>query len=228
MRPSHAAFLAITVVVTGIASYLAFSPAQSGSIAFWALAAGPTVALAAAAATWARREDLLREWLSPKWGDFTRGVVGAVVLFALGWAFARLVAPVGSAREIWLVSLYGQIGDPRALQAHALALAVVIGVVALAEEVLWRGTVTQLLAQRVGSRAAWVWAAALYALAQAPTMWALRSGAGPNPVLVVAALGGGLLWGAMARAFGRLAPGVLAHAMFDWAVVMMFPMWGMR
>jgi hypothetical protein len=32
----------------------------------------------------------------------------------------------------------------------------------------------------------------------------------------------------MARAFGRLAPGVLAHALFDWAVVMMFPLWGMH
>ena len=52
--------------------------------------------------------------------------------------------------------------------------------------------------------------------------------AGLNPVLPLAALGGGLVWGAMARAFGRLAPSVLAHALFDWAVVMMFPLWGMR
>jgi membrane protease YdiL (CAAX protease family) len=228
MRSSRSAFLAIAVVVTGISLYLAFAPARSGSIAFWALAAGPTVALAAVAATWASREGLLREWLSPKWGDFTRGVVGAMVLFAIGWAFARLVAPVGSAREIWLVSLYGQIGDPRALQAHALALAAVVGLVALAEEVLWRGMVTQLLAERVGPRAGWLWAVGLYAVAHTPTMWALRSGAGLDPVLVVAALGGGLLWGAMARAFGRLAPGVLAHALFDWAAIMMFPLWGMR
>jgi membrane protease YdiL (CAAX protease family) len=99
---------------------------------------------------------------------------------------------------------------------------------AVAEELVWRGMVTQLLAERVGSRMAWVWAAVLYALAYAPTMWALRSSAGLNPLLVGAALGAGLLWGAMARAFGRLAPGVLAHALFDWAVVMMFPLWGIR
>ena len=49
-----------------------------------------------------------------------------------------------------------------------------------------------------------------------------------GPVLPIAALGAGLLWGAMARAFGRIAPGILAHVLFDWAVVMMFPLWGPR
>jgi membrane protease YdiL (CAAX protease family) len=102
---------------------------------------------------------------------------------------------------------------------------------ALAEEVLWRGAITQLLAQRFGSRTAWLWAAGLYALAYVPAAWSLRAmgpDAGVNPVLPAAALAGGLLWGAMARAFGSLAPSVLAHALFDWAVVMMFPLWGMR
>jgi membrane protease YdiL (CAAX protease family) len=149
-----------------------------------------------------------------------------VALFGAAWAFSRLVTPVGSTREIWLVSLYSQIGDPRVLQRHAPAVAGVVAVVAFGEELVWRGTVTQLLAERVGSRSAWAWSAALYALAYVPTMWALRANAGIDPVLVIAALGGGLLWGAMARAFGRLAPSILAHALFDWAVLMMFPLWG--
>jgi membrane protease YdiL (CAAX protease family) len=134
--------------------------------------------------------------------------------------------PVGSAHELWLVTLYGQIGDPRVLQRHASEVGTAICVVALAEEVVWRGVVTHALAERVGSRAAWIWAAALYALAYVPTAWSLRGAAGLDPVLVVGALGGGLLWGGMARAFGRLAPGVLAHALFDWVVIMMFPLWG--
>ena len=226
MRPQNVAFIAIAVVVTAVSSFLAFSPARSGTWAFWALAAGPTVALAVVASTWAAREDLLRDWLSPRWGDFTRGLVAAAVLFAVAWALARLVCPVGSSREIWLVSLYGQLGDPRSLQAHAGAVAAVIVVAAVAEETLWRGAVTQLLAERVGSRAAWVWAAGLYGLSYVPTMWALRSGSGLNPSLVVAATGAGLVWGAMARGFRRLTPGILSHALFDWAVIMMFPLWG--
>ncbi len=231
MRPAAVAFIAVAVVLAGASSYLAFSPDRSGSVAFWALALGPTVALAAVTAVWARREGLLAEWLSPGWGDFTRGVLGAVGLFLAAWGVTHVLAPVGSPREIWLVSLYGQIGDPRVLQAHAPLVAAAIALAALAEEIVWRGTVTQLLAERVGSRFAWVWAAGLYALALAPTAWALRAGGGAgglNPMLVIAAAGGGLVWGGMARKFGGLVPSILAHALFDWAVVMMFPFWGSR
>lgn len=226
MRPAGAVFVALAVTVTAVASYVAFLPGFSGTIAFWALAGVPTLVLAVIAAVWAHREEYLAEWLGPKWGDFTRGLMGAVILFALAWAFVRFAVPVGSPRELWLVSLYGQIGDPRTLQKHAGEVGVAIGVIALAEEVLWRGAVTQVLAEKVGSRAAWLWAAALYALSYVPTAWALRGAAGLDPVLVVAAFAGGLLWGGMARAFGRLAPAVLAHALFDWVVIMMFPLWG--
>jgi membrane protease YdiL (CAAX protease family) len=232
MRPAAAAFVALAVVATAVSSYFAFRPESSGTVAFWVFASGPQLLLGAAAAAWARREDLLREWLTPKWGDFTRGIAAAAIFFALAWAFVRLVTPPASPRAIWLVSLYGQIGDPRLLQQHALAIGAAVAATALAEEVLWRGAVTQMLAERVGSRTAWLWAAGLYALSYVPTAWALRAGAGGdggvNPVLVVAALGGGLLWGGLARSLGRLAPSVLAHAFFDWAVVMMFPLWGMR
>jgi membrane protease YdiL (CAAX protease family) len=231
MRPALLASVALAMAVTGAASYFAFLPQNAGTIAFWALAVGPTLVLGAAAAAWGKREEFLRDWLSPKWGDATKGVLGAALLFALAWAFARFATPIGSKYEIWLVSLYGEIGDPRVLQAHAPAIAGAIASAALAEEVLWRGAITQLLARHVGSRLAWLWAAALYAIAYVPTAWSLRamgSGTGLNPVLAMAALAGGLVWGAMARAFGRLIPSVLAHALFDWAVVITFPLWGVR
>jgi membrane protease YdiL (CAAX protease family) len=216
----------LAIVVTGVSGFLAFSPARSGSLAFWALAVGPTVALALVAGIWGKREELLRDWLSPRWGDFSRGVVGAVVLFAVAWGVTHVLAPVGSPREFWLVSLYGQIGDPRVLQAQAPAVAVAVAVASFSEELLWRGLVTQLVADRVGSRTAWIVAAGLYAVAYVPTAWALGGASGLNPMLVVAAGGGGLFWGAMARFLGSLVPGILAHALFDWAVVMMFPLWG--
>jgi uncharacterized protein len=221
-----AAVVLLVVLVTGSASFLAFGPSGSGITAFWSIIGVPTLLLGAFAAAWARREVLLREWLTPRWGDFTRGLFGAAALFGLAWAFVRLVAPVGSPREIWLVSLYSQIGDPHVLHARGAAVAVAIVVSALAEEMIWRGLVTRLLAEKVGSRAAWVWAAVLYAAAYTPSAFVMTGGAGPNPVLVLAALGGGLLWGAMARAFGSLVPSTLSHALFDWAVVMMFPFWG--
>jgi membrane protease YdiL (CAAX protease family) len=231
MRPTAIGFIAVAVITTATSSYFAFLPQSAGTVAFWAFAGGPAIVLGAFAAGWARREELLREWLTPKWGDFTRGVVGAVLLFFLAWAFVRLVAPVGSKHEIWLVTLYGEIGDPHVLQAHAPTIGATIAAVAVAEEVVWRGAVTRLLAERVGSRVAWVWAAALYALAYVPTAWSLHAlgpEGGLNPMLPIAAFAGGLVWGGMARVFGRLPPSILAHALFDWAVVMMFPLWGIR
>jgi membrane protease YdiL (CAAX protease family) len=223
-----AAFVATAVVATGVGGYFAFQPARSGTPSFWALAGGPAMALAVVAAVWARREELLVDWLRPRSGDFTLGVVGAALFWAAGWGFSAVVTPVGSKREIWLATLYGQIGDPRVLQEHGWQVGVGIVAVVIAEEVVWRGMVTQLLADWLGSRTAWVWAAALYALAMVPTAWPLRGGDGSiDPVLPLAALAGGLLWGGMARRLGgRLVPGIIAHAFFDWAAVMMFRFWG--
>ncbi|MCL2450850.1 MAG: CPBP family intramembrane metalloprotease, partial [Polyangiaceae bacterium] len=220
MRPLHAAFVAAAVFGIALTSYFAFRPESAGTLAFWVLGAGPSLVLAGLGAAWARREELLREWLTPQWGDFTSGALGAALFFALAWGFSRLFLPVGSPREIWLVSLYGEIGDPRLLQTHAPAIAATIGASAVAEEVLWRGVITRMVAERVGSRSAWLWAAVLYSLAYLPTAWSLRAmtrgAAGLDPILPIAALGGGLLWGGMARASGRLVPGIVAHALFDW------------
>jgi uncharacterized protein len=223
------AFIALVpaaVVVTAVASYFAFMPDAAGSVRFWALAGGPTAALAAVAAVWAAREDFLRDWLAPRWGDFTLGLFVAAALYGAAWLFAHWVCPVGSPREIWLVSLYGQIGDPRELQSRAPAVGAAMTFIAVCEEVLWRGAVPQLLAERVGSRAAWVWAIALYPLAYAPTIVALGAGGHYNPVLFIAALGAGLVWSLLARALGRLGPSIVAHALFDWTAIMMFPLWG--
>jgi membrane protease YdiL (CAAX protease family) len=228
MRPAEVAFVAVAILATGVASWFAFSPDLSGTLAFWALAGGPAVLVAVPALVWATREGFVKSWLMPRWGDLSRGIVGAAALFGLAWLFARAVAPAGSPRQVWLVSLYGQIGDPTVLQAHAPAVAFAIVVVSAAEELVWRGAVTQVFADRFGSRTAWLWAAGAYALAYVPTMWALRGGLGLNPVLVVAALGGGLFWGAMSRVFGTLVPVVVTHAFFDWAAIMMMPLWDSR
>jgi membrane protease YdiL (CAAX protease family) len=228
MRPVAAALVAITTLLTAGTSYFAFAPLAAGTATFWGLAAGPPLLLGVVATVWALREDLLRSWLSPRWGDFTRGVVGAGLLFAAAWAFAHGVAPVGSSREIWLAALYGQLGDPQRLRAQGALVGGAFVLVALAEELVWRGMVTHLLAEALGSRAAWLGAAVLYAVAYIPTMWSLRAGTALNPIVVVAALAGGLLWGGMARAFGTLVPSIVAHAFFDWVAVMMLPLWGGR
>jgi membrane protease YdiL (CAAX protease family) len=206
---------------------VAFSVERAGTVWFWTLAAAPSIVVGAFALMRAHRDGELAGWLKPVWGDPTRGILSAILLVGAGLAFVHVVAPSGSPRESWMARLYLQFGDPSSLRAHAVPVAVAVVVAAASEEVVWRGLVTRQIAESVGSRTAWLWAAVLYALAQTPTLWQLRDPvAGINPVLVLAALALGLVWGAMARRFGRLMPGILSHAAFDWCVIMVFRLWG--
>lgn len=235
----NVAYLVAIVVALGIGSHFAFQLARAGQPSFLLWLAVPTVAIAVLGAIRAHRDgDLYRRssfdeggggagWLNVRSGDFTRGFAAAAVLFGAAWGFTKLVAPVGSDRESWLARLYLQLGDPTTLRKNVAFVVVAILVMAISEELVWRGLVTSLLEEKVGSRRAWVWAGVLYALANVPTVWALRDPvAGLNPVLPAAALAAGLLWGFMARKFGRLLPGIFSHVLFDWTVLMMFRLWG--
>jgi hypothetical protein len=214
-------------MLTAAAGDAAFSVERAGTIWFWILAAAPSIAVGLFALVRAHRDGELAGWLKPVWGDPTRGILSAVLLVAAGLAFVHVVAPAGGPRESWMARLYLQLGDPTSLHLHAVPIGVAVVVAAASEEIVWRGLVTRWIAESVGSRTAWVWAAVLYALAQTPTLWRLRDPvAGLNPVLVLAALALGLVWGLMARVFGRLAPSIVSHAAFDWCVIMMFRLWG--
>jgi membrane protease YdiL (CAAX protease family) len=216
--------LAAIVIAVGATAFFAFQPRDERS--FWLLATGPTALLALVALAHPARAALL-ERLRPKAGDATVGIFSAATLFVCAYGFTRTVMPASSPRVAWLALLYAQLGDPDDLRGHALRLFVALVLVAAAEEIVWRGVVSDLLAPEVGARLAWVASAALYAVANLPTMWSLRSpNAGLDPLLPIAALGAGLVWGAMAKRFGRLVPSIISHAMFDWAVVVMFRLWG--
>ena len=220
-------WMALVVLAVGAASYFGFQVERAGTKGFWLLAGAPLVAIALLGALRAYRDGELRGWLRPIWGDPTRGLLSAVALVLAAIGFVHLVAPVGSARESWMARIYLQFGDPGTLHSHAVVVAFAIFVVVVAEEIVWRGLVTTLLAERIGSRHAWIASALLYALAIVPTAWALRDPvAGLNPMLPLASLAVGLVWGGMGRMTGRLVPAILSHVAFDWCVVMMFRLWG--
>lgn len=226
MRAAALFIPSLSVVLVGVGMYLGFQPERSGTLAFLAIVAAPTLLLAALAIVRARSDGTLADAVRPRWGDFSRAFLAAAGLYVAAYGFSRSVAAARTPREIWVASFYFQLGDPHVLQTHSVAVGVAIFVIAAAEEIVWRGMVTSLLAEQFGSRRAWIVAALLYALAHVPTMWALRSSGGLDPILPLAALALGLVFGAMERAFGRLVPSILAHALFDWGVVMMFPLWG--
>jgi hypothetical protein len=93
----------------------------------------------------------------------------------------------------------------------------------VAEELVWRGFVLEELTERFGTRRGWLVAALLYALAALPTVYLQRDPvAGPNPLLVMAAFGCGIVWTFMAGRFGRLLPGVFAHLVFTYFSAVQF------
>lgn len=238
-RVRNVAYLAAIVIAVAAGSHFAYQLARAGQPSFLLWIALPTVAIAAAGAVRAHRDgELYRRssfdeggggagWLNVRSGDFTRGFAGAAVLFGAAYGAMKMLAPVGSDRESWLARFYLQIGDPSTLRKNVALVVIAIIVMAVAEELVWRGLVVSLMEELVGSRRAWVWAAVLYAIAQVPTLWALRDPvAGLNPMLPAAAVVGGLVWGFMARRFGRLLPGIFSHVLFYWTVLMMFRLWG--
>jgi membrane protease YdiL (CAAX protease family) len=223
----NVAYLVGIVVTIAVASQLAFDLSRAGTPAFFLFLGVPTVIIAVLGVLRAKDDGVLKSWISVRSGDFTRGFTAAAVLFGGSYAFMKLVAPPQSARASWLARLYLQLGDPSMLKKNVGLVVLAIVLTAIAEEVVWRGLVISLLEEKIGSSRAWVWSAVLYALAYVPTVWALRDPvAGPNPVIILAALGAGLLWGGMARRFERLLPGIFSHVLFDWTVVMMFRLWG--
>jgi membrane protease YdiL (CAAX protease family) len=235
----NVALLAAIVVSIAAGTHFAFQVARAGQPSFVLWLAAPLLVVAVLGVLRAHRDgELYRRasfdeggtgagWLNVRSGDFSRGFGGAALLFGAAFAAMKLLAPVGSSREGWLARFYLHLGDLSALRESVGRVVAAIIVLAVAEELVWRGLVVSLLETLVGSRRAWVWAAVLCAAAQAPTLLALRDPvAGPNPVLPAAALVGGLVWGFMARRFGRLLPGIFSHVLFYWTVLMMFRLWG--
>lgn len=223
----NVAYLAGIVVTIAAAAHFAFDLSRAGTRSVFVIMAVPTVALAVVGVLRAKRDGILKQWFSVRGGDFTRGFAAAAVLFGGAYAFMKVVAPPDSARSSWLARLYLQLGDPAELRKNASMVVLAIIILAIAEEIVWRGLVISLLEEVIGSRRAWVWAAVLYSIAHVSTVWALRDPvAGPNPVILLAALAAGLVWGGMVRRFERLWPGIFSHVLFDWTVLMMFRLWG--
>ena len=221
--------LLITALVA-VAARVAFSPRFAGKVVPWAVmgAANALVSAAAIARLWRTDPRVLRTWFRPAYGDVAVGILFAAVFFALTDVGQHLFAPAGSTREAWIVRLYLVIGDPAQIRGKLGGVFVALVAICLSEEIVWRGYVRHRLAQAYGGTVGTLAAAGLYALAHLPTVWALADeAAGPNPLVVLAALFGGLLWGGMTQASrGRLVPALIAHVAFDWAVLVMFRLWG--
>lgn len=210
-------------IATGVVMRYAFDPEHAGSSAML-LAIGALYALLAAGAlVRLRQRGELYSSFRPAGGDVTLGAVTAGLLYGSARLVALVLAPHGSLREAWIRQLYLQLGDPAGDGREMVSAAVFL--VAALEEITWRGLVMRALAGAYGVRRALVISALLFGVAHVPTLFLLADPvAGKNPLIVLAALGCGLVWGAIYVRTRRLLPAILAHALFSLAVVE-FPIW---
>lgn len=202
-----------------------------GGTALWTLnAAGLTIAAALAAfVLW--QDELLRDVLVPRSGDAAWGIgLSAIFYFILVLVFNRIIAPseqYGGLLRVCdadgsllfrrddqgIVSLLDSVraqvcrGWVRTLAIQGPLRGVLVVFIAMLEELAWRGGVQQALSEKLGSSRGWLAASLLYAGAHAAT---------GNWALALVALLGGLLWGGLYRYRGRLAPGMLGHAVFSY------------
>ena len=221
----NALVIGVTLTNAGVIAY-AFDPARAGQSAMLGSMAAFYAALSALALyRLHRRGELIRRF-RPARGDITLAAVTAGVLYGAAHIVASLFAAPGSPRELWVVRLYLQLGDPDAPGRSLVGVAVFC--VAALEEIVWRGLVMRSIQDVAGPWRAVALSTALYAAVHLPTLVSLRApGAGYNPLVLLAALGCGLVWGLMVLRTGRLVPAILAHALFSWSIIE-FPLWQPR
>ncbi len=214
----------LAALALGIAgAWLAFAPGRANGSHWTVLGYGITMApLAVLALVRMVRAKEVRELLQPRWGDISLGVGSGLLLYAATWVVRATVTPVGSRREGWLMRVYAQIGDPEIIQRNLTLFGLAMLIVAVMDEVAWRGLVLPVLNERFGTRRGWIVCGAVYGLTLAPTLWWLRDPAGPNPLVFAAGLAGGMVWSYLATRSSRLVPSILSHAMYVWFVVAQF------
>ena len=213
------AVLAVTVVTAAVA--FAFREAVVGTSTFlWCLGI-PYLVFGALALHRLHDDGVLWDTLRPRSGDATLGILLGGALFGAAWLVRRFLFSGMSVKLAWLFRLGLVLGGAR----PSPAILALVAVLAVLEELVWRGLVLRALSERLGSRAGWPVAALLYALAHVPAAFALGDpAAGPNPLLPMAALGCGLVWSFVAGVTGRLPQVILSHAVFSYfAVAQLIP-----
>jgi membrane protease YdiL (CAAX protease family) len=214
--------LLVTIVVALVLRY-AFAAEQAGSWSMLVAMGAAYVPFAAVAIHVLRKEGAIGAELRPKRGDLSFGAVVAALMYGAVMAGRQLVLGNSTPRDWWVGRIYLQLGDTSNNRMIYVGLAVLV--IAAIEELVWRGLVMRALLRPLGPLRAWLLSSALYALAHVGTVSLLAHPvAGPNPLLVAAALGGGLVWGHLYNRTGRLGPSLFAHALFSWAIVD-FPLW---
>jgi len=201
----------VVAVLTGAIAY-AFRPGLAGSPTMWIAIGAPYLLLTGLGLVQLARRQRLTTLLGYRRGDPSIGILVGLVLLAAAGLFARQWLPAGASARAWLFSVFLLAGDPAWVPGGLLLFAI-----AICEEVVWRGWLQLELRDLLGPRRGWIACALLYAAVHTPTLFTLQDAtAGKNPLLLIAALGGGLCWSFLVERTERLLPGLIAHGVFTY------------
>lgn len=138
------------------------------------------------------------------------GVAGAVILYAVFLAGARIAAAVLPFAPAEVGGIY-ELSTQASPAVTGLLLALVIGP---AEEIYWRGYLQDRLARRFGGLDGWIVAGVAYGGVH---LWPM------NFMLVLAAFVAGLFWGLLYWRRRSLWPGIISHALWDLTIFVLLP-----
>ncbi|MES1208752.1 MAG: CPBP family intramembrane glutamic endopeptidase [Pseudomonadota bacterium] len=218
MSARHLAGAAPAPGATGRGSLLPFAlvlawcagAATSAAVGMWP-ALGVT-AVGTGTLALALEGQTLRPLFRPTVAAIVAGLVTGAAMTAATYALYPLVSHVSGAMARDTARLYANLNASSHLWLSLVLVPVVIG-----EEVVWRGMVHGALARRFGPAVAVLLAAPLYAVAHAPV---------GSPVLVLAALGCGLIWGGLRATTASLLAPLVAHLLWDEIVLFLAPVAG--
>jgi membrane protease YdiL (CAAX protease family) len=181
---------------------------------------GPLAVLASlAAARLVLWDPGTRRLLRPRAGPLALGAAGGVAMAAATYGLYRVLVPVLPALPGATRDLYGVLNSAG---YHPLALGALVVVVSFCEEVVWRGR--PLADVEAGPDRPPLNGRALARVAAVAILYGAASLASGSLLLGALAAGCGFTWGLLREAGRSLWPAVLTHAIWDLAVLVVWPL----
>lgn len=176
-------------------------------IGMWAGIGGAAILLAGGVLI-RNREATLRR-LRPQPALIAAGVLLGLIMVGATYLLYPLAGRLVGSIPTQTASLYATFGGVK-----GLVRLILLPVIVISEELVWRGAVQDGLERRLGRGPAVVAGAALYSLAHLPA----------GGLLALIALACGLYWNAIRAASGSLLPGLIAHLLWDVVLLVLWPL----
>ena len=138
------------------------------------------------------------------------GILSGIFMYIITWAASRILPILFPPLQIQLESLYALLSPVETWQYAVLILLIIPG-----EEIFWRGFIEKRLLSHSKAAQAVLLSTLLYTL---PLSF---SG---NLLLVLAGIGGGLLWGFIYAWKRSLSMVIISHLLFDVLLLAVFPL----